>query len=233
MQNGAGDQSTLFPRLSASVHVDPPGSGLSGGTVQFLDTIDHVILASAALSSGVATATVWAKTAVHPHTAMYSGDASHAASESGVLTPMTVAGAAGYKNSRVPPDELVSTIGGDFANLAVTPAGPTVEIADSKGVTRAAPLFLMSAAQINIAIPGETALGPATVRVTSAAGITFSLSIPVTLTAPGLLRRAAEDKGWRRPNSCVWVRTDCKARKMPPCSIPRRRNGGGAKRRMR
>ena len=83
------------------------------------------------------------------------------------------------------PDELVSIFGGDFTNSAAAPR-VIVKIADSAGVTRGAPPLLVSAAQINFAIPGETALGPATVTVTSAAGITFSLAIPITLTAPGL-----------------------------------------------
>src|SRR5580704_9779107 len=55
----------------------------------------------------------------------------------------------------------------DSLPLPTTLAGVTVQVQDSAGATRPAPLFYVSPTQINFEIPAGTALGEAKVTVTN------------------------------------------------------------------
>jgi uncharacterized protein (TIGR03437 family) len=64
-------------------------------------------------------------------------------------------------------------------------AGVTVSVEDSKGVTRAAPIFFVSPQQVNYLVPEGIAPGAANVTITSAEG-TFLSPVIVRPVAPGL-----------------------------------------------
>ena len=73
-----------------------------------------------------------------------------------------------------------------------TPPWPTrlsamsLEVRDSAGVTRLAPLLYVSPRQINFRVPAGTALGEATLAIASDSGTTESGSMQVEAVAPGL-----------------------------------------------
>jgi uncharacterized protein (TIGR03437 family) len=89
--------------------------------------------------------------------------------------PRTVS-AASYNVSAIAPRAIVTAFGNDLAlvtqaattlPLPTTLGGVAVQVQDSAGQMRPAPLFFVSPAQINYQIPAGTAAGPATVFVTS------------------------------------------------------------------
>jgi uncharacterized protein (TIGR03437 family) len=69
--------------------------------------------------------------------------------------------------------------------LPLALAGVTVNVTDSAGTTRPAPLFYVSPNQVNLLIPSGTAMGVATITV-NGNGAAFSGTAPITATAPGL-----------------------------------------------
>jgi|GEM_PF-2726334 len=70
--------------------------------------------------------------------------------------------------------------------------GTIVKVKDSAGVERSAPLFFVSPLQVNYQIPPETALGPATVTVTSGYSIVSTGTVQVERVAPGLFAANAD-----------------------------------------
>ena len=84
--------------------------------------------------------------------------------------------------------------------LPTTLAGTTVKVRDSAGVERFAPLFFVSPNQINYLMPAATAMGAATVTITSGNGTsgngtTATGALTVTNTAPGLFAANANGQG--------------------------------------
>jgi len=79
--------------------------------------------------------------------------------------------------------------------LPVELAGTRLEVTDSQGTARPAPLFFVSPTQINYLVPAGTALGRATVRVTSAAGGTVSGVIEIARVSPGIYAANARGSG--------------------------------------
>lgn len=77
----------------------------------------------------------------------------------------------------------------------LTLANTNVKVKDSAGVERQAPLFYVGPTQINYLIPDGTAVGPATVTVTSAGRVTASGTATVDLVAPGLFTANFDGKG--------------------------------------
>jgi uncharacterized protein (TIGR03437 family) len=63
--------------------------------------------------------------------------------------------------------------------------GTKVTFTDSKGVARSAPLSYVSPTQVNYIVPDGTALGPATVTVTSG-GTSFSEPVAIATIDPGV-----------------------------------------------
>ena len=160
--------------------------------------VDRTLIGTADLANGLATLTV---TTLAPGStqvlATYSGDDNWSSSNSNALTQtiakavspslISITDLAGHNLSNVAPDEIVSIVG---VSLATT----TVQITDMFGRLRIAPL-LVSPAQLNIVIPGETALGPATVTLIDSRGVTFSPTISVARTAPVLFAADNRDEG--------------------------------------
>ena len=71
----------------------------------------------------------------------------------------------------------------------------SVDVTDSSGVTRPAPLFFIQPTQINLQIPLGTALGPADVRVNRASGVPFLGSFEVERVAPGIFSADGSGRG--------------------------------------
>ena len=95
----------------------------------------------------------------------------------------------------VAPDSYVSALGSALATqiqsapsvaYPVVLAGSTVSIKDSAGVLRLGGLSFVSPAQINYVLPAASAVGPATITVTSASGATASGTVPIARVAPAL-----------------------------------------------
>lgn len=70
--------------------------------------------------------------------------------------------------------------------LPTSLAGTTVRVRDSAGIERLAPLFFVSAGQVNYLIPAGTASGMATVTITSGDGSISTGMVQVSGVAPGL-----------------------------------------------
>jgi uncharacterized protein (TIGR03437 family) len=79
--------------------------------------------------------------------------------------------------------------------LPNTLGGTSVRIRDSRGVERFAPLFFVSAGQVNYLIPAGLALGPATVTITNAQGISASGFLQIERVAPALFTANSSGQG--------------------------------------
>ncbi|MCP5113650.1 MAG: hypothetical protein GY953_22685, partial [bacterium] len=95
----------------------------------------------------------------------------------------------------VAPDSIVSGFGSGLATgtfsattlpLPTELGGTSVEVTDSEGTTRLAPLFFVSAVQINYLIPPETAPGLARITVRTPTGGAVSGLVEIVRVAPGL-----------------------------------------------
>ena len=200
--------------LTATVSATPPGSGIPGGSVQFVDATTNVALGAAPLPAGVRpplSLTVdpsqIAAAAGHPIAANYSGSANFGPSASNSIVIPALINAAGATSHNFAPDELVSLFGSNLANTTVQAAtvplppslgGDTVSVTDSAGVVRPAGLYLVSPGQINFVIPSGTAPGAALITVTNSnapAGAVIPIPITIASVAPGLFTASANGKG--------------------------------------
>lgn len=73
--------------------------------------------------------------------------------------------------------------------------GTTVKVRDSNGVERLAPLFAVTAEQVNYQIPAGTAAGTASILITNADGISATGEFNVTATAPAIFTASANGMG--------------------------------------
>lgn len=74
-------------------------------------------------------------------------------------------------------------------------AGTTVRVRDSLGVERLAPLFFVSAEQVNYQIPAGTAAGLAAITITNADSIGATGELNITATAPAIFTTTANGTG--------------------------------------
>jgi uncharacterized protein (TIGR03437 family) len=79
--------------------------------------------------------------------------------------------------------------------LPTSLSGVSVSVTDSAGIDRPAPLFFVSAGQINFQVPVGTAAGQATVRVLQQNQVVARGSANVDAVAPGLFTANADGKG--------------------------------------
>ncbi len=79
--------------------------------------------------------------------------------------------------------------------LPTSLAGTTVEVTDSAGIKRLAPLFFVSSGQVNYQIPPGTANGVATVVITSGDATVSSDTVNITQVAPGIFAANANGQG--------------------------------------
>lgn len=117
---------------------------------------------------------------------------------------VTTVSAASFGSSVLAPDSIVAGFGQNLAtgieSAAAIPlptklAGATVEVIDSVGARRSAPLFMASPGQINYLIPPDTAPGIATVTVTKDGTVVSTGPVEIEAAAPGLFAANANGRG--------------------------------------
>ncbi len=112
--------------------------------------------------------------------------------------------AASFSGAAITSKAIVAAFGPNLATttavassvpLPTTLAGTSVNIRDSAGTERAAPLFFVSQGQVNYQIPDGTEAGPASVTVTSGDGRVSSAVIQVVAAAPSIFTANASGLG--------------------------------------
>jgi len=112
-----------------------------------------------------------------------------AATGSSVVSPESIAS---YYGTNLTSDTAQPTT----LPLPITLAGISVQVQDSAGATRAAPLFYASQTQINFEVPAGTALGEAKFTVTNSSNAVVSTTTAnVQNVAPGLFTADSTGKG--------------------------------------
>jgi uncharacterized protein (TIGR03437 family) len=115
----------------------------------------------------------------------------------------TVSGAS-FRGPAVAPESIASAFGAGLAvsaenavllPLPVEMAGTRVSITDSAGATRAAPLFFVSAEQVNFQVPAGTAVGSAQVVISRTDTVTSRGTVQVASVAPALFAANANGQG--------------------------------------
>ena len=83
--------------------------------------------------------------------------------------------------------ESIATAFGDNIDPSLPGSEPAVEVtvADSAGTTRSAIVFYVSPLQVNFQIPPGTAIGPATIAVTSGGNVSQT-TLTIAPVSPGL-----------------------------------------------
>ncbi|MGH9837931.1 MAG: peptidoglycan DD-metalloendopeptidase family protein [Blastocatellia bacterium] len=112
--------------------------------------------------------------------------------------------AASYDGARLAAESIVAAFGNGLATttqaaitlpLPTNLAGTIVNVRDSSGVDRKAPLFFVSPAQVNFLIPTGIATGSAMITITSADGFVSAGMSQIAAIAPGLFSADASGKG--------------------------------------
>ena len=112
--------------------------------------------------------------------------------------------AAAFTANAFSPESIVAAFGVGLATgvqvaatlpLPATLAGTTVNVRDSVGAERLAPLFFVASTQINYLVPAGTAQGAATVTVTSGDGSVSVGTVTIAPVAPALFTANANGQG--------------------------------------
>ena len=98
---------------------------------------------------------------------------------------LAVVSAASFVQGALAPDEIASAFGKDLAT-AGAPGSTKVSVQDSAGATRPASFYYASPGQVNFVIPASTAVGAASVSVTSGDGTRSATQIQIVPLAPAL-----------------------------------------------
>jgi uncharacterized protein (TIGR03437 family) len=121
-----------------------------------------------------------------------------------IIGALGVVSAASFVPGPVAPGSIVAAfgaklaVGTQIANTVPLPSlllGTSVEVRDANGSTHQAPLFFVAPGQLNFLIPNGTAIGSATVTVTSGDGDISQGQVQVTNTAIGLFAANSNGKG--------------------------------------
>jgi uncharacterized protein (TIGR03437 family) len=113
--------------------------------------------------------------------------------------------AANYRGDSVAPEAITAAFGVGLAATSMSaPGGPslpttlgdvTIIVRDSAGVERAAPIFFVSAGQLNFQIPVGTAPGVASISTRSSLGSSGPSPVNIAGLAPGLFTKNAMGTG--------------------------------------
>ena len=115
-----------------------------------------------------------------------------------------IVNAGSFTGNAIAAETIVSIFGTDLADelavatsvpLPTTLSGTMVEVTDSAGTTRAAPLFFVSGGQLNCLIPRGTVIGPATLIIRSNGQASAAVMKQVGSVAPGLFSANASGSG--------------------------------------
>jgi uncharacterized protein (TIGR03437 family) len=117
---------------------------------------------------------------------------------------VTSVSAASYLGNELASESIIAAFGTGLATTTLAAssvplptelAGTRVQVRDSAGTERFAPLFFVAPMQINYQLPQGTALGTATVTVTSGDGTVSVGSINVAAVAPSLFSGNSDGQG--------------------------------------
>ncbi len=119
-----------------------------------------------------------------------------------VSTAVNVSSAS-YAGAVLSPESIVTAFGNKLASsvmiasgvLPTELAGTKVKVTDGAGVERLASLFFVSPTQINYLIPAGTALGEATITISSASGDLSREKLRIVHVTPGLFSADASGRG--------------------------------------
>jgi uncharacterized protein (TIGR03437 family) len=121
----------------------------------------------------------------------------------GVLVVTSVS-ATSFLGQELAQESIIAAFGSNLATkveiatttpLPTTLAGTTVKVKDSAGTERNAPLFFVAPGQINYQMPPGTAVGQATVMVTSGDNTISVGNVTVSRVVPGLFTANASGQG--------------------------------------
>ena len=183
---------------------------LKGGTKGFIE----VSFAPQAAGEFAATLTIRSNDPDRPEVVVpVSGNAYEAPPALGppMFTTASIVSAASFTGNRFSVDMWVTLFGENLATelrvaaggLPISLGGTSVSATDSKGVRRAAKLQLVTPNQINLLIPGGTAIGEAVVEVTNTDGEAASATIQIESVAPGLFSANSSGQG---PAAATYLR---------------------------
>jgi uncharacterized protein (TIGR03437 family) len=117
---------------------------------------------------------------------------------------ITSKNSASYATGGLAPDAIAFVESPAIASalaVASTNPWPTVlgsvhmDVTDSQGQTRPAPIYFVDIGSMSFLIPGGTAIGQATLRLTTASGTAISAGIQIDRAAPGLFTANANGTG--------------------------------------
>ena len=120
------------------------------------------------------------------------------------LVPIDSKNSASYSTAPLAPDMIAYGEAASVANgLVIAPDGPwpptlggtRLDITDSAGQTRPALLYFVTASQLGYLIPAGTALGHASVKLTTSAGAVVNDGFQVAKISPGLFTANASGSG--------------------------------------
>ena len=112
--------------------------------------------------------------------------------------------AASYASALLAPESIVAAFGAGLATttqaapstpLPTDLAGTSIRARDSAGIERLAPLFFVSASQINYLMPPGMANGMATITANSGSGALSLGTVAISAVAPGLFTANASGQG--------------------------------------
>ena len=192
------------------------GSGVSGDASSFLNAntnyaridgpsvwIEFACQNGAVIRNQIHYHTVW-----RDHLRDYGKDLSLTvpldSSSGGGSGPVTVASAASYSAGTLAPEAMGALFGSGLATstvsastdpLPTTLGGVQMQIKDTAGVTRNAPLFYVSPTQISFQNPAGTAIGAATITVSLNGSVVGQGTTVVERVTPGLFAANANGQG--------------------------------------
>ncbi|NBO67171.1 MAG: hypothetical protein EBU88_20385, partial [Acidobacteria bacterium] len=132
---------------------------------------------------------------IHDNMPSIGGSLQFGSSSFSVQARLVNANASSYNSESIAPQSIVVMFGQDLATTTITASaqqpptslgGTSVRIRDAVGVERLAPLFFVSATQVNYLVPAETAKGRATITLTNANGRVSVGTAMITSIAPGI-----------------------------------------------
>ncbi|MEP7341783.1 MAG: cohesin domain-containing protein [Acidobacteriota bacterium] len=118
--------------------------------------------------------------------------------------PVASVSAASFNGDVLASEAIVAAFGSHLASatqiattvpLPTSLTGTSVKVKDSAGVERLAPLFFVAPTQINYLVPAGTALGEASINVTSSDGVVSGGKVRIANVAPGLFSTDASGQG--------------------------------------
>jgi uncharacterized protein (TIGR03437 family) len=121
-----------------------------------------------------------------------------------IAGPVSNVSAASFFGNELSGEMIVAAFGANLATgvavannlpLPTTLLGTTVRVVDGAGVERLAPLFFVAPSQVNYLMPLGTAIGAATVVITSGDNKTSASTVSIAAIAPGLFSANANGSG--------------------------------------